>query len=421
MQNEIRIEDFNEFIKDKEEVRTLLDRGANDINELSVNVKYIDDNLKTVKERLNSLKNVKVDTSAISSLNNLNSTIENLNNDYTEKMGRIVFGQEMAVILIETYNTGKYSSEKIFSEYSNVMQTVSDTTVFWITNGIIKSQQYDGLFKMWNDKATNMVKDSNIPTEKIMQTMLQDTGMKRLTKTLLETFPGSLVVGLYEAGKGYVLDQGDVLPKDSQRIVITSITTAANYFAYNYISENIAASIGGSVGGPVGVAVAIGATFAIRKVSNYTKDQITGDIIVDSFKSADGKEYSIPRNGSGKNGTYDVILENYQKVKKKKKIDGVEYSESNYKKILYNDFENVAKGSRSLYGDEVDLFKKDLETLKSIDNVTEAKEYISNMQNKYSTESRRTNEMQDLYPTLQKFDFDLEEYYKYYHPQSTFD
>lgn len=433
MADKIGIDDFEAFVNDTEEVSNVLERGANDVGELSGNTDYLNTGVETINSSLGNLNKVKVSPIVTSSLDSLYKGVDELVYSYRTQVGKIVYGQQLAVDLIGVYKSGDgTTADEIYKIYGDVMKGLTDTGVFWLASAALKNQTYlSGLSKLFTYETDGLYSGGDFivgdGVNSTLEFLAGDPGIEGLVGFMAKKGLGTVAVAAYEVGKGRLTYDDDTDDgRNNFRMGFDTFKGATNYLVWCGVSEAVSNSVGaalGSPGGPLGsvagAAVATGVTMLTSQVFDFVKGQVTGDIIIDTFTGKDGEEHSVPRNGTGEKGSYAVLVDNYSNVIPNRYVNGVEYSESNYKRELYTNLDNVTGNVRKLYTDtEYNNFKQDLEVLKGMDSQEEANAYIANMKKTYSVAPARVNEMMDLYPALEKLDFDLDEYYQYYHPST---
>ena len=124
---------------------------------------------------------------------------------------------------------------------------------------------------------------------------------------------GACAVLAFDIAKDMLLDKGNYTRTDVLRTALAGGQGAMNYFVWTTISTGVAGyfeaiGIGASIAGPAGAAAATAAVIVILPIEKYAINKITGDEIVHTYVDENGEERQIPRNGTGRNKSYDVIL-----------------------------------------------------------------------------------------------------------------
>jgi len=183
---------------------------------------------------------------------------------------------------------------------------------------------------------------------------------------------------------------------------------------------------------------------AVSKTIDYFGDHITGDNTIDKFtvyQRKDGTYYyadkpenpdedrkikiAVPRNGSGKDGTYDVLIDNYG-TNKHYEIKGEPCTEQYYKRKLYNNWEDVCENVyKSTTKQEREQFNQYLDKIKNAKTKEERKKLVESFEDKVRnsghrrvnhlgiTEREKDDPIVDIYKRLNQKGFDIEEYINY--------
>lgn len=420
--NELTIESMPGFVDDQEEVYKLLDRGANDILEMKDIDNSIQQKLEDMMSNLSKLKHCSIGKFDNSIGNDYSKKVEELKKVYSEKAAKIVATSQITIELIEAYNEGK----DVSIDVNEILKSLSDLGVFWVAKAVTEGRPgLYGLASLMAYKTDEMYDDSLFivgdGTVEIVELLKSDPAMAGVFKGTSDIGIGTIAVAIYSIVTNYqrLHDEGEFTRKDGMRLVGEVSSDAVAYYSWSKVADIVAKEIGGAAGGPVGALVATGVSFVTTSTIGAVKDYATGDIVIHTIDRA-GRTYEVPRNGSGESGTYDVQLGNYTKLNPNRTIDGKRYSETNYKNILYDNWEDVYKNARTTYGDNtVKKFNKSLEKLKNIDNPQEAEAYMETIENNFSHAPQSMYDTVGLYDQLEATDFDLHEYYNYYHPKES--
>ncbi len=416
----LKIEDFKKYVENAEEVDTLLERGATDILELIGYIDMVQDNIEEADSNLKKLKNVSTIIDLDSTLgNNIKEKVDNLRDNYTKKASDIIAREQLSIELIKAYDEGKDLSK----EGNEILKSLTDLGVFWIAKAATEGKS--GLYSLSSLLAykTDEMYDDSIfvvgdGTIKALE-LGNDLGLEKLLKLDASITSGTIAVGLYSTITNIkrLREEGDWdKEKDKTRLIFEVLSDTAGYYIWSEAASYIAGKIGGTLGGPIGAVAATGATFIATGTINAIKNEVTGDVVVDEF-TRNGKNYTVERNGSGEAGTYDVLLKNYKNNNIKKEINGKTYSYSNYKNILYSNWEDIHPNFRKIYGDsKIDSFNKALDQLKNEKNAQKAEIIMEEIKKNYSHSPTSSNDTVGLYNLLNEGEFDLKEYYEHFHP-----
>lgn len=418
--NEIIIEDLEKLDERKEEINVLIERGANDLLELQEYNKQVQEKIQNVNDKLSRLKNVskKIEI-APDTGNKMKEEVADLIDDYGKKASIVISKEELAIILIKAYNEG---DKEALKQGNDFLEILTDVGVFWMAKAASERDPYlKGLSNILAYKTDQMYDDSIFVvgdgTVKALE-LLSDPSSNASRLFIEKSGVGTIAVGTYSylTNIKRLDDLGIYTDLDKKRVIGEVATDSVGYFVWSGIDNIVATKIGGIAGGIVGAGTATAVAWGTTLIVDTMKNNITGDVLVDTFERGQ-RTYEVYRNGSGEAGTYDVILEKYSNKSFQKKIAGEAYSYTNYKKMLYNNWEDVHPGFRKVYGDETaNKFNQALEHLKEIDNKQEAKKYIQEIKRDFSTNTSSINNTDGIYSILNNDnEFDLEDYYDYHH------
>ena len=415
---EISIKSWRRFISNNKEISATIERGATDLADMTTNVETMSKLPESINESLGNLKKVKV-SSKLYTGSSLKTSLVALVNEYKESSCKVIGVLTYAEENIEKYNFQRDAG--IFLE--NIMQGASDTGVYWITLALTKNTPFGALSYLLTYGADARYEGGDF----VVGDGTSELTKKVLESSLFEEFEsgvwvnaatGTAAVFIYNGLKNYLTDKGEFTTEDKKRLLADSLGHGANYLTWVALSEFITTSAvsGGMAGGPagaVGAGVASLVVYGTNMAYHQIKDDWTGDVLVDTFKR-NGITYEIPRNGSGKNRTYDVLFEKYEKNLKNYEINGKEYSESNYKKTLYNKWEDVYDANAYTSKEKSD-FNSILKEYREAKTLKEANNIKTQIKGRYSSVYKGGGSP-TIYDCLEARDFDLDEYYKYYHP-----
>jgi len=181
------------------------------------------------------------------------------------------------------------------------------------------------------------------------------------------------------------------------------------------------------------VGIAAVGSMAVSKAVDTLGDYITGDNVIDKFtvyKRENGTYYyadkpenpndqkieiAVPRNGSGKDGTYDVYIDNY-KTNRHYEVKGEPCTEEYYKKRLYKDWEDVCEDvKKNTSQQDRDAFNQYLDKIKNAKTKEEREKIVESFDNLVNTaeidpDNSFTDPKIEVYKKLKLKDFDLNEY-----------
>lgn len=222
---------------------------------------------------------------------------------------------------------------------------------------------------------------------------------------------GAGAAAVFIAFKDIYFDEGNFTVLDAQRTVLDSLEGAVLVGEWSIITNAVSAGMLfgelGCLGGPIGAVVA-GIAGVITSIALDTVfSWITGDNVVYTATTEDGREIPIYANGNGRNGTYDVLLE-------KSDIYGREYSNTNYKQMIYENPEIEAdawNSQRHWYqaSKTTDGVQQLYDMLANCNSADEAKVVYENIMYGYQGDPVLSNTC----VSLNGAGFDPEEYYNY--------
>ena len=144
------------------------------------------------------------------------------------------------------------------------------------------------------------------------------------------------------------------------------------------------------------------------------QDAVVGDIIVVTFEY-NGVKYTMPRNGSGKEYTYDVMLENYRKYANEWKIGYKSVTEDQYYDSMYEDWSRFVER-------DTDKPISDFATDEARENLNSV---LEDLKNAYTYDDEEdfmkyydqlSTEGEFLYRELGfNYDFSFDGYYRHYY------
>ena len=139
----------------------------------------------------------------------------------------------------------------------------------------------------------------------------------------------------------YFSDEGVFTNDDWLRLGLDTFNTGLTFAEWSLVYGSLCAS---SV--PGAGLIAGGIVMVSGMVLGSIKDLIVGDNTIDTV-TVFGQEYKIPANGTGKNGTWDVMYERCKSKLYNGYIDGVPYSGSNYIK-RFDNWEELLQDERDM-------------------------------------------------------------------------
>ncbi|MBR2827868.1 MAG: hypothetical protein IKE70_01375 [Bacilli bacterium] len=401
----IHIEDWKKFLSNNDEVEDSLNRCCSNVADMIANINSINAKTSSINSALSTLKTVSVPN--IDDGLKLLSLINEFNNYFKQKSIKIISGINYAELAIDAYNNETEVDEGAKDLFQKILQETADSNIYWIVNESLKTTAFSGIgFIMaygtdaYNEGGNYVVGDG--------ATKLFELGNKKYfnfsdPKIWVNTAVGASVVALYTGWQYYQNDKGIMTDEDKLRLGIEAGNAALSYAEWTFIA--------GTIGGIPGVVAAAALSFPTTYILGRAKDYIVGDNIIDEF---DG--YEVPKNGNGKDGTWDALLDMYKGNQKDYYVGQDAYSEKDYKTKLYNDWEDlVFKDSGQHLSKIFDSYGNNNELNELLDKVTSIKDpdEASLYFNNYII-NEASYDTKEIYTFLcNYYDFDIEEALKY--------
>ena len=236
--------------------------------------------------------------------------------------------------MIENYNNEYNTPEKRKAFLLRALKATSDYGLYWALYSGLKNTKFGALTFLAvygtdaaYDSGNFIVGDGAGKAFKALAGSLKAGEMvKPSTVSWSATGFGMIIVMAYTAAGKAMHDEGDWTSNDTKRLLVDSTISGLEYAGWTALagyggaaaSAVLTAAGVGSAAGPVGAAIgAVGASVVVYVFHPTLKaigDYWVGDNIIDVYVDSNGNEFSIPRNGNGEKGTYDVILERTTKM-----------------------------------------------------------------------------------------------------------
>lgn len=334
--DQITVSSMELFDSENKAMQTQAEKAIEYATALYYGIKTVNEQLHDIADNLTKLKKVKVNQDrkiTVGSVNTgRNSTylFKNMPNTLTEN----IIGFEYAELLFKKYDGGynlTADEEAELDAFSSFFQNFNDYNGFWVTESIaeIIASKFPALGAMVlvtksMAYATDVGEGGDFIVgdgcKYLAQKLYEKAGSKLTELIPSETFnaalgnfikygSGTAAVAIFEVLLGNAIrkatDSGDWTYLDQERSNLDATGAIINYAMWNGTTDILVAC--GASTGPAGIAAA-GISLYYSMVFDCLKDCITGDEIVEYCKI--GNNFCpIPANGNGKNGTYDVILE----------------------------------------------------------------------------------------------------------------
>ncbi len=248
----------------------------------------------------------------------------------------------------------------------------------------------------------------------------------------VNTLVGTGAVIAWTAYKDWAEDKGEWTGLDTTRTIVDCAKAGTIFW--------VSSAVGGAIGGPLGAAAAVMVAVPLDYMFNAARDIIVGDNIIDTIyysvvtdkngniidyiihdePNPDSYVYEVPRNGNGKDGTFDVIRESYRDTYNET-IYSSKYgviSIGDYKDMMYADWTDPVLA----YGNRYDGIDEDAEaafnslleefTSQEITSKEEADEWFEQRLS-FGNEYYGSDAWVAYEELMQQSLFDVWEYYKY--------
>lgn len=351
--NSIHIEDWQDFLDDNETINKSIEDMCTCINNIYANCTALPTLAESIYSSLSSLKSVNV----ISKIRlttgrsiSMDTCAKRIEQDMADKAVKVVTGLSYAEKVIES--NCLIPDEESANTFKKIMTGVVDSNTLWYLSALDNLPSTAFLFGTASklahvadafDGGDYIVGDGAM---KLFEPILEPIAAPDTTaRAWLNAGTGATAVTIFEVGKALyniTTDEGDLTGKDKIRIAFGSGISAVTYFEWTAIAELFPSAA-------AGVVVATAATMISKKILNSMVDEITGDKIIDEFyaqnEKGDWEQYKVPKNGAGKDGTADVIIERSIKKQENNEEHDVMY---------YDWYEYVSMDKGESYIDEID-------------------------------------------------------------------
>ena len=338
--NEIYAKSLKDLAENNDEIMNMLEKSASELNDVLTNSQYISNQIKPVLQQLNSLNKNKVttiiDDDYSDELANTNKLVE----VYQNEVVKIIAGLAFATASITDF---AMSDEEKTNFMNSLLQGATDYNLFWLAQGFVNSFErlsaFKGLAFLLAYGTDQKYEDGDYVVGDLTRKIADKLEIKNDPEAIMpwiNTTTGTVLVAVYEGLKYAVEDKGDWKDEDWIRLSKEIISGASSYATWQALYDGGALMILNAAGlsvaaAPEIVVVGIAAvgSMAVSKAVDTLGDYITGDNVIDKFtvyKRENGTHYyadkpenqndqkieiAVPRNGSGKDGTYDVLIDNY--------------------------------------------------------------------------------------------------------------
>ena len=399
------------------------------------------------------------------------------------------------LVYAEARIKGYISDEEAESMLDSITKGLSDAGTFWLINTFLERSSFKVLANLIAYGTDIKYENSgtapgDIP--KNIDKLLQAFGypLKDETKNFMmyNSALGGIVAFVFTFGAGVAFDKGIRTSSDWGNYGISAFANGVLYFTWGRIvAGTVGAEAAGLAAAP-GVALAAGTVFVLSKLwneiyeyhfsQNAKVDEYESYILKEDGRNADGtKKYkklfeyrkkdgttyfaekpeskndtkvtiAVPRNGSGKDGTYDVLIEKYEEkaeIKSGKfkyfkrdkyyqtkdengnyttkegphmdyRMNGEPCTEQYYKRKMYTNWEDVCTNTKNTTSsNSANEFNKLLNEIKNAKSHEEREKIVKSFEEyyKYAPKEYSSDPRVEVYTKLKSEHFDLKEYIDY--------
>jgi len=412
----ISIDSWQQFLANNEEIQSKLEMCCSNVADLIANCTSVEATITSINSALAGLKTVKA--REIPPATELVSSVNTLSEFLKDKSLKIVAGISYAELAVEAFNNGTTVDEDAKNLFTKIITGAADLNIYWMLNEVLASKGFKGMGFILAYGTDQQFEGGDFVVGDGFNKLFDTTMDKISTQDWINNptvwvnaVVGAAVVAFYTGVRDRLTDKGDWTNEDIIRQKLDMASSALSYAEWTVIYAAMGCGLPGAV---VAGLVAIPTAWVLDKVVN----RITGDDIIDEFE-LDGVKYKVPRNGNGKNGTFDVYLDNYDDSLKEYRIGNQLYSESEYKRILYEskDYEKLFEKDQgrileeeyAYSSGEVDEYRKILEETAKISDPDEA--YLYYVERMDNAELPCVKDLE--YELIVQYGFDIEEFIDY--------
>ena len=425
----INVDDWDTFIMDNEDIITKLNNMSSDTADILANAYTTYNTVKTVQSELAKLITVKGNIDFRTQEDTLKDKADAMVEKLGQKSIKVIAGIKYSEAVLQSYNQGEELEEVAI--WKEVYDWGADSGAI---GTVFKSLAAYGPLK--DKDALGFI---IIATGDLLQkgyTNTNEKGVDNLVKlvTKLKTYKdpayeataavwqnahiGTAVAFIVETAVDIAADKGIFDTTDVTRLGVDvfgrAITTLTDTVVTDAVTQVLTTSGVGALAGPAGVVAGFAISYPMSIVFGEFQDAVVGDIIVDTFEY-NGVKYTMPRNGSGKEYTYDVMLENYRKYANEWKIGYKSVTEDQYYDSMYEDWSRFVER-------DTDKPISDFATDEARENLNSV---LEDLKNAYTYDDEEdfmkyyeqlSTEGEFLYRELGfNYDFSFDGYYRHYY------
>ncbi len=454
----LTIENWDEFIEHNDNALALLNGCGSSIADINANVScaltmYGTDYLTTLSGFSMTVGTNTYKLDELPSLQPLMAPLEQLNDWFSKHSTKTIFTLATIEACVNQYKGMDGLNELIEDEidikleiidnlktigvFTALSQLLSEVPSLSALSYIIKygpKVEVDGIPKTISREVASLFGDA---MEKLIIARMNLPTTSKVGVWVNAT-TGALIVMGYDLIKGLIEDEGDMLPRDWLRLSVDTAESGLLYIGTivltDVFTEALLAAGAGSAAGPL-AALGAGVVILVTKtVIDPLIDYGFGDYVVDEIPDEVdmfGNPYVIFRNGTGKKGTYDVILEYIVKDQNNSENGAISFNDKmRLYEVLSEDatlslipYENYDSAWANIVND-VPMYTFDEEEIVYkivLDKITNAKsmdevDEIVETTNRYIEKNfPHSNDIPNTIESLKSHGFDFNEYYAFTH------
>lgn len=377
-EHNIDIKDWNIFIDNNTEIKTLVSDCSVDISNIIINNNKISSKVPEIDSALSGLKTVSVSSKTLlfSNKDNIDTYTNKINEYLVDRSVKLISCINFAELAIDNYNGITAEARETFNK---IMNGLYEYDVLWLVASTCPALAFVVGYSsdLFEGNGSYLIGDGTMELFDSLTSVVTEQDRKMWATVGVGSSVVLIYSSLYNMGNEYLKDQ-HLNTTDWKRVLANSSSDSILFAMWS--------TIAGSIGGPVGVIVAAEMTIPVSKLFSGIKDGLTGDAVVDEFDE-NGKHYVVTANGEGAvdgyQGNYHTILKQ-MKDNENLEVEGL---------VVANKY-------------EMNKFNKLLNRVRVNSNsVEEAKEM-------FESEINNNTELSNTYYELNKnYNFNVEDWY----------
>ena len=338
----VNIDSWKTFVANNESIEKALDICCSNIADMIANINTIDVSVPEVNGALGKLKTVP--SPYITSAKGMKTDINTISDYMKEKALIIVVGSCYAEEAIKAYNNGTDIDSEVSNLFLQVIKkSIIDTGLYWVVSEFL-AQKGLGASSFILGYGTDATEDGGNfvvgdAAKKLFGSMIEEAySLTPKQMVWVNVGVGTAIVIAFTFTKDLLTDKGDITLDDLKRAGLDAAFAGLSYAEWSWVYGALVLA-----GTPGVLAVSAAAILAIPTTMLFDawKDRINHDNIIHTF-TRDGREtpYEIPANGTGEDGTFDVLIDVMGNGNKEYHIGDRLCSEHEYKDKMYTNIED---------------------------------------------------------------------------------